>query len=63
MWLEAIINKYGSTSYVGMGQVQNGHLHLKVWEELCGIRLLEMPHEFCYPTQKLRKTNSKISIL
>ena len=73
-----IIRKYGSTFYVHvrMGQVQNGHLYLKVWEQqpqpsepkhlqtksLC-YTIVKMPQEFCYLTQKLRKTSMKILIL
>ena len=66
------IRKYSSTFYVGMGWVQYGCLYLRYGsssvittarQKAFASLLLKMPQEFCYPTQKLRKRNMKISIL
>ena len=63
---------YGSIFYVGMGQVQNGCLYFKVWEQLCDnhskvwqntFAIATLPQEFCYPILKLRTINMKILIL
>ena len=36
----ALIKTYGSTSYVGMGQVDNYHLYIKVQEQLQDLRVI-----------------------
>ena len=73
------IREYGSNFYAGISQVKNDRLYLRYAsssekshsqvsqnsyrQKGLPILLLKMPQEFCYPTQKLRKENVKISIL
>ena len=55
-----------------MGQVQYGHLYWENYSKVSqntyrqksyAILLLKVPKTFCYPIQKLREANLKISIL
>ena len=70
---------YVGMSWVENGYLYLSPHTFEVWEQLCdnhskvghntysqntfAILLLKMCQKFCYPTQKLRKTNMKISIL